>query len=269
MRGPPWGCLMKLIERVLLPGLVAVALVCPLRADNSPASRPAFRHSYALSPHGRVDIENLYGDVCITGWDRDEVRIEAFKNAVDAAPLEDAMIVVDATADRLSVRTRYAGTEPLEPASVEYRIMMPRTADLENAHLVNGALSLSGLAGSVTATSVNGSIKAEALEGSADLATVNGHVAAGFDRVSAAPISLRSVNGPIVLTIPRDSRIQLVARNRSGEIESDLPPPAVQPARHHLETVLGGGGAPILLRNVNGGISVHSVWSRRHERLGL
>lgn len=261
---------MKAIKRILLPGFLAAALVCPLRADNSPASRQAFRHSYALSPHGRVAIENLYGDVRITGWDRDEVRIEAFKSAADTAPLDDAMIVVDATADRLSVRTQYAGTEPREPASVEYRIMMPRTADLENAHLVNGALSLSGLAGSVKATSVNGSITAEGLEGGADLATVNGQVEAGFDRISAAqPISLRSVNGPILLSIPRDSGVQLVAQNRSGEIQTDLPQPAVPPARHHLETGVGGGGAPIVLRNVNGGISIHSVWSRRHERLGL
>lgn len=261
---------MKPIERFFLPGLLAAALVCPLRADNRAASRQEFRSSYALSPHGRVAVENPYGDVRIAGWDRNEVRIEAFKSAPGAGPLEDARIVVEATAERLIVRTRYAGTEPREPASVEYRIMMPRTADLESARLVNGALFLSGLAGSVKATSVNGSLQAEGLEGRADLATVNGRVEAAFNRVGAAqPISLRSVNGPIVLTIPRDSRVQLVAQNRSGEIQNDLPLPSVQLARHLLETVAGGGGAPILLRNVNGGIWIHSVWSRPHERLNL
>jgi hypothetical protein len=32
---------------------------------------------------------------------------------------------------------------------------------------------------------------------------------------------------------------------------------------------LKGGGAQIDLQNVNGGISIHSTWSRRRERPGL
>ena len=233
-------------------------------------SQRAFAQSYAFSPRGRVTIENLYGDVRVTGWDRNEVRIEAIKRADDAGRLDDARIVVDATAERVSVRTLYASAESADPASVEYWITVPRTAELEDVHLVNGALSLSGLAGPVKAVSVNGGIHAEKLEGGADLATVNGPVEAGFDRISASrPISLRSVNGRIQLSIPSGSGAQLVAQNRSGEIESDLGPRARATDRHHLEAVVQGGGAPIRLYNVNGGISIHSTWSRRRERPGL
>jgi DUF4097 and DUF4098 domain-containing protein YvlB len=240
-----------------------------LRADNSPASQ-RFRHSYALAPHGRIRIENRYGNVCITTWDRDEVRIEAVKSAADAARLADANIVVDSTAERLVVRTQYAGAESETPASVEYRITVPRTANLDEIRLTNGALSITGLAGAVKATSVNGSIRAERLEGKADLATVNGQVEAGFERVSAAhPISLRSVNGKIVLSIPTGSGGQLIAQNRSGEIETDVGEPAPQGTRHHLEAMLGSGGPQILLHNVNGGISIHSTWSRRPARPDL
>ena len=61
---------------------VSLASACGqlLLADNTPLSRQQFRRSYALSAHGRIRIENRYGDVCITGWDRDEVRIEAIKS---------------------------------------------------------------------------------------------------------------------------------------------------------------------------------------------
>jgi len=255
---------MKSMTRVIVSGLLALGAAQALEVQQG------FAQSYALSPHGTVAIENLYGDVCVTAWDRPEVRIEAVKSGATAGRLDDARIVVDATAERLSIRTQYAGAEPQEPASVEYRITVPRTADLEDVRLTNGALSISGLAGSVKATSVNGNIKAEKLGGGADLATINGQVDAGFERISASqPISLRSVNGPIVLTIPSGSGAQLVAQNRSGEIQTDLGRPALRARGHRFEAVLGSGGPSIDLRNVNGGISIHSTWSRRRERPAL
>src|SRR5581483_6910489 len=102
---------------------LAVSGAISLRADQT-----SFRRSYAISPHGRIRIENRYGDVCITTWERNEVRIEAVKSATDAGRLADASIVVDSTAEQLVVRTQYAGSESEAPASVEYRITVPRTA---------------------------------------------------------------------------------------------------------------------------------------------
>jgi DUF4097 and DUF4098 domain-containing protein YvlB len=114
---------------------------------------------------------------------------------------------------------------------------------------------------------VNGSIRAEKLEGEADLSTVNGKLEAGFDRISRAhPISLSSVNGSIKLLIPSDSGASLTARNLSGGIESDFGRAQRAEEGHHLRTVVRGGGAPIRLHNVNGGISIHSDWSRKRER---
>src|SRR5207253_8407534 len=120
----------------------------------SSSASQAFRHSYALAPSGRVLIDNPYGDVRISAWDRDEVRIEAVKSAPDARRLDYAQIVVDSSSDRLSVRTQYAGADAEHPASVEYRITVPRTANLDGVKLVNGGLSIRGLVGAVRATSV-------------------------------------------------------------------------------------------------------------------
>ena len=260
---------MKRLTRALVLVVLALAGDASLRADNAP-TREQFHRSYALSPHGRIRIENRYGDVCITAWDRDEVRIEAVKTAADPGRLDDASIVVDSTAERLTVRTQYAGAEPDEPASVEYRITVPRTATLDEVRLTNGALSITGVTGAVKATSVNGNIRAVHLEGKADLATINGQVQAGFNRVSASqPISLRSVNGKIELSIPSGSNAQVIAQNRSGEIQNDFGSAAPQLTGHHLQTVLGSGGPQILLHNITGGISIHSTWSRRHAHPDL
>lgn len=246
---------------VLLSGGTAA-----LSAKVSVASQE-FHQSFALSPCGRVVIDNPYGDVRISAWDRREVRVEATKSAPDSAGLDAARIVVQSTESTLSIRTQYAGLPSDTPASVEYRITVPRTANLDGVHVVNGELSLRGLTGSVTATSINGNIKAEKLEGRADLSTVNGQVEADFNRVNQAQsISLRSVNGPIVLSIPENAEARLIASNRSGGIQTDFAERVLEASAHRFHALLRGGGTEIQLENVNGGISVHSTWRRRPVR---
>src|ERR1019366_3970900 len=162
-----------------------------------------FRASYALASNGRVAIQNLYGDVQITAWDRDEVLLQAIKHSSDAGRLNDARIVVDTSSGMVSIRTLYTGGDTGHPASVEYHIMVPRSANLEDVKLVDGGLSLSGMTGPVKASSVNGSIKAERMEGQVELSTVNGFLDAGFERIGKShPISLSSVNGPIKVSLP-------------------------------------------------------------------
>jgi len=218
----------------------------------------AFRHLYALHQDGRVTIQNLYGNVTITAWDRDAVLVEAIKHSADPRRLEDARIVVEPTADSLSIRTQYAGSDADYPTSVEYRITVPRRVHLENVVLTNGQLSLNGLSGRVKASAVNGDIRALKLGGEVELSTINGRVEADFDRTSPAnPISLSSVNGPINLTIPQGSGASLEARNLSGGIASDIGRVARTEAGHRL--IVKGSGPQIRLHNVNGGISIRST----------
>lgn len=218
----------------------------------------AFRHMYTLHRNARVTIQNLYGNVTITAWDRDAVLVEAVKHSSDPRHLNDARIVVEPTADSLSIRTQYAGSDAEHPTSVEYRITVPRRIHLENVALTNGQLSLDGLAGPVKASSVNGDIHALKLGGQADLSTVNGRVEANFNRTSAAnSISLSSVNGAINLTIPSGSDASLEAQNRSGGIASDIGRACRTDAGHRL--IVRGNGPRIRLHNVNGGISIRST----------
>ncbi len=211
----------------LVKGLFAVVLAMiagdALHANVIGTPHAEFRQAYALAPNGHVLVQNLYGDVSITAWDRDEVLVEAVKRSADPRRLDDARIVVEPSTGALSIHTQYAGADAEHPASVEYRIMVPRSATLEQIKLVNGGLSISGVEGSIKASSVNGSITAEKLAGEADLSTINGRLTAGFNHVSRAkPISLSSVNGPIQLSIPSGSHASLSARNLSGGIASDV-----------------------------------------------
>jgi len=223
------------------------------------ALRADFRRIYALDPNGSVNIQNLYGDVSITAWDRDEVLVEAVKKSSDPKRLDDAQIVVDSSGRELSIRTQYVGAGGDRPASVEYRIMVPRTANLENVKLINGGLAISGVAGSIHASSVNGSIHAEHLEGQAELSTINGQLDAGFNRVgSNSAIMLRSVNGPIRLWIPPGADAVLSARNLSGGIQTQFGRGFRSASGHRLRTTINRGGARIHVDNTNGGIVIRA-----------
>jgi len=251
----------------MLRGLGAFLLAMSagmLHASTIGTPRSEFRASYSLAANGRVVVQNLYGDVEIVAWDRDEVLVMATKHSTDPRRLDDAQVIVDSSSDMVSIHTQYTGADAEHPASVEYHIMVPRRANLEQVRLINGGLSLSGMAGPVKASSVNGSIRANKLEGQAELSTVNGRLEASFHRVSkCAAISLKSVNGPIRVSLPAGAGATVSAQNLSGGIVADFGRPWRASNGHRLEASVNGGGAAIRLQNVNGGISIQSLWSRR------
>ena len=255
---------MTLFERRALILSAAALAACPgLSARVIGPPQVEFRQLYSLNPNGRVLIHNVYGDVSITAWDRDEVLVQAIKKSRDHRRLDDAQIVVDSTDEMLSIRTLYVGADAEHPASVEYHIIVPRSANLENIKLINGALSINGVAGPVKASSVNGSIHAEHIGGQANLSTVNGPLEVAFNQILAAhPIALSSVNGPIRLSIPSDANAVLEARNLSGGIETEFGRAWRESTGQRLRTTVNRGGAQIQLHNVNGGISIHA-WLKR------
>ena len=223
-----------------------------------------FHRSYALEGHGRVVLENLNGDVNITAWDRDEVKVDARKRAHSQERLEDARIVVDAARGAITIRTQYAEQEsPADPAIVDYDVKVPRTARLDQVKLVNGTLAIAGLQGEVRASSVNGGIRTRGLAGDVSLSTVSGRLEAMFDQIPASrSISMSSVSGSIELLLPMDARADLQADTVSGGITSDFGLPIERgrfPGRH-WSAALRGGGARIRVSNVNGPISVTPVW---------
>jgi DUF4097 and DUF4098 domain-containing protein YvlB len=243
--------------RLAIAALAASAIIS---ARTLPVPEVAFRQLYSLGQGGRVAIQNLYGDVTITAWDRDDVLVEAFKRGTGARQLADVRIVVEPGSGTLSIRTIYSDGDSQQPVRVEYRLMVPRSARLEDVRLVNGGLEIRGVDGPVKASAVNGTIRAERLGGAVELSTVNGTVDAGFARLDRRrPILLASVNGAIRLSLPAGAGASVYAHNRSGGIVSTFGKASRGQGGHTLKVELDRGGAPIHLDNVNGGIFICSA----------
>jgi DUF4097 and DUF4098 domain-containing protein YvlB len=243
--------------------LLASALLALAGAISLPATGNFHQESsriYPLSERGQVSLENINGDVHIRGWDRNTVRIEAVKTASRKDLLDEACIAVDATADSIGIRTRLGDSLSTNPGSVEFTVMVPRHARLSEIKAINGAVDIEGVSGEINASSVNGPVRAKGIAGDLRLSTVNGRLEATFERLSdAKTISMKSVNGPISLSIPYDAGAEFNARNVAGGIDNDFGIPVSQDhsAGSQLHGVLKGGGTYIDLHNVNGAIVLH------------
>lgn len=256
-------------------GSLAAFLALAIQAhasDWSGSETEEFHQSYPLSANGRVELQNINGSVEIKAWDRNEVKVDAIKHAGSKERLREATIKVDATSDSLSIRTEYPDHDHTfwndrkhdQPASVEYRLMVPRNARLADIDLVNGDLDIEGVNGQVRVSCVNGRLSARKLGGRAELSTVNGKLEASLDRL-ASPVDVSSVNAPVLLTLPSDAKANLEVSTVSGSISNDFGI-AVANHRwvgHELNGELGGGGPSVRVSNVNGRIEIRHANDNR------
>lgn len=223
-----------------------------------------FHQTYALNPAGSVELRNVNGDVRVTAWDRNEVKVDAVKSAHTKERLDEAQIVVEATGNRVFIKTQYpehdltfSDDNVNNPASVEYTLMVPRGARLNRIELVNGSLEISGVAGEVHASCVNGRLTARDLAGDSKLSSVNSGVEASFTRMPSR-LALKSVNGTVELTVPSDVNAEVTAKTVNGAIDNDfgLHVHHGRYVGHDLRGQIGSGGPHIDLENVNGMIDL-------------
>jgi hypothetical protein len=234
-------------------------------SDHRGALSEEFHQTYPITADGRIELDNINGSVHISGWDRNEVKVDAVKYADTKERLEEAKIEIESGHDYVSIRTRYPdhnnnwdrGSHN-NPASVEYTLTVPRTARLDEIKLINGALDISGVAGEVRASCINGRLEARDLAGRAKLSTINGRMDAHFAQLSGQDIELNSVNGSLELTIPSDSNAEVEASTVSGGISNDfgLHVNHHRFVGHDLRGEIGTGGAHIRLSDVNGRIEI-------------
>ena len=121
-------------------------------SDRRGAFTEEFHQTYALTPDGRVELDNINGAVHISTWDQNEVKVDALKYADSKERLDQAHIDIDSGKDHLSIRTKYPDHDLTfnwgshnNPATVEYTLTVPRGARLDEIKLINGSLDVTGV----------------------------------------------------------------------------------------------------------------------------
>jgi DUF4097 and DUF4098 domain-containing protein YvlB len=203
--------------RVAVAGLLAATTVVSATDRRS--------HTIALPPERGLSVEITVGRIRVHG----EARADALIEIVRTAPTNDALSRIPVSVEEAPGEVRVIGlqadgeTDPAHRTDVTLRV--PRTALLKSLKVMEGAITLSSLAGTVTADVRRGPIEAQELEGSVRLETGIGNITATAARLSPSGLlRLRTFNGNIRLALaesPANARVMALALN--GTIQSQIP----------------------------------------------
>jgi DUF4097 and DUF4098 domain-containing protein YvlB len=217
-----------------------------------------FHRTVPLSATGQVSLSNINGNVTITGWDRNEVQIDAVKKADSQQKLSEAVIEVDASSDSVRIKTKYPEHHNNNPASVTYDLHVPKTVRLDGIDLVNGSLEVSQVSGEISTSLVNGKTTVHDLAGRASLSAVNGTINAYYHSLNGvSEIKLKSVNGAVRLGLPSSPNADVSVSTVNGGITTDFPLQVQGKFMgHHIDGKLGSGGTRIDISSVNGAVHI-------------
>lgn len=264
-----------------LPVVLAAAAVLSLGTDVDT--------TFAVKPGANLQVENFAGEVVLSAWDRNAVRIQAPESGGER-------VVVKPTPRGLSIRT---GSKHMAASSVDLRITVPSWMDLDVSGVqtdvtidgargrvrvatIHGDIAVSGgrgqielnavdqdihladASGVVVSETVNGDLTLQRIESdSVDVSTVNGEIFYEGSLRTRGVYRFTSHNGDIAVAIPMATSATVNVSTFSGEFASDFPVTLQEsrPGRRYCFT-LGKGGARVDLESFQGTIHVFRPGTR-------
>ena len=190
-----------------------------------------------LGKNGTFDLQNLSGNIVVTGGAGNDVRIEATKRvrhpneSEGRALLQSIEVRIEERNGNVEVRTNYPRRN--WSGGVDYTVTVPREANVVlrsvsgdvRVTTLNGELRVESISGNVVATSVRRIRQAKTVSGDLEIAesdgddvvgsTISGNVIARG--VKARAVDLQSVSGDLRMTDVESDRV--FVRSVSGNVE--------------------------------------------------
>lgn len=196
-------------------------------------------------PGGSLSLESLFGDINVTGWARNVIRVRAEHDprlrvtaewrgrelVLDAdspvGPLPvDWNIWVPATMpvnlSAIEGDIRVEGTRaPIEAQSVKGDVRVSGGSGVLDVSSVEGEVQVAGARGAVRAGSVNNAIRLQRLMGEVDAQTVNGDIQ--LSDLDVASIDASTVNGSVWYGGPFRDRARYRFSSHNGTLVVGVP----------------------------------------------
>jgi hypothetical protein len=247
---------MKRRSRQILPLLGAWALLSVATGcANGPTVSGSFDRTFTVSGHTRLEINNVSGEVRITGGADDKIHVHADVHTKGGGRQDSEKRLsaiegnppVEQTAD--GVRIGKSGVR-FDNTHFDYTIEVPRDTEV-SSNVASGNQSVRGVRGPLKIQSVSGSVAVEDIAGEAQLASLSGSISATNigDAVRAS-----SSSGAIVIAGVKDD---VRASSQSGEIK-------ISKVSGRVEAQSSGGAVKvdsvtgdIKMRGVSSGLTLH------------
>jgi hypothetical protein len=222
------------------------------------ASAKDFQKNYVLPSGGHIIIENILGDVKVTGYKGSVIIAVAKKKGIDS----DSVEILDTSfGNRIEIHIRPTQFQPMN-ATVNFEIRVPNSIEYNFARL-------SSFGGNVVVSDVVGRLRAESVRGNVALRDVRGLVSAssfsgnvkiemgeGQDRNN---MSFSSISGNIDISAPSNLDALVEMSSASGILKTDFPL-EIQESRYgpgrSARGRLGKGKQILHIRSVTGRVSL-------------
>jgi DUF4097 and DUF4098 domain-containing protein YvlB len=192
-----------------------------------------------------IDLQGFSGDITVTGWDRDQVKVHAVTMSrlrFDSSP--SRVTLVESPVDGDYDNDEHPGFEISMPRSGRL-LLRTMSGDVEvhdvsdvEAHSVSGDVDVTNVASHAVVESVSGDVKVmhvsggarlNSVSGSIEAKTVTGEVAAQsvsgditLDDVTSAFVRTETVSGDSRFTGPVDPKGRYEFHSHSGDVDVDL-----------------------------------------------
>jgi DUF4097 and DUF4098 domain-containing protein YvlB len=238
-----------------------------------------WKRTYTLAKGGRLEIVSGGGPVNVTSSAGQTVEIHIIRESrasTDEAALQalkEETISEEVAPDRVKVQTTRPRGENSGPfgrrrISTEYRVSIPAGLNVA-IRGENADVSLNDVQGQFTLENTNGGFRVSGLSGSITATTVNGLIDLNIAEVHG-DIKATTVNGPIRIGLPADVNATLDARTVNGNVSVDdaLPFTAAERERLRVSGRFGNGGPTVTLNTTNGPVRISEAGRRGRGRRG-
>ena len=257
----------SLAAAVVLSAAACIMVMDPGRTT-SWQPRGEFRRTVEVAAGGRLSLENGYGNVEVTGWEKDSVEVVA--QGAAAVPGEKRKVraygfwevkpdvEIKQTDGGLTIRTRpFDG--PGDPPAVDYTIRVPKSISLSGIRVGKGNLTISDVFGRLEVSIDKGDLAVSNFSGSVDASVGTGNVDVEvLDIRDDDTITISSREGDIVLRLEPEAGARVEVEAPRGEVRSDFDLGAKTPAPS-VSGRIGSGGATVTMKAADGNIEIRAV----------
>ena len=219
-----------------------------------------------VAANGRLEVDGARnGGISVRGENRSDVLVRACVQAWGSSEQEAKSL---ASSVRVNTGSVIKADGPDENGwSVSYEIRAPRNSNLA-LRAQNGGISVKSIDGDIDVNTVNGGVSIADAAGTVRGKTTNGglNVMLVGNGWKGSGLDLQTTNGGVNLMLPSNFAANVEAGTTNGGFSSDFPGLQVEKQADHrygpqpkkVAASINGGGAPVRVVTMNGGIRISS-----------
>ncbi len=224
----------------------------------------SFLYKYTTESLNTFDLTGVNGNIKVNGVaELDSVQIWGEK-IVESNSREDARahlseleVVTVQEGQNLVTVSEHPTEESTRTYIVNYNIEVPLDWDIVLAN-INGNLELHSLRADKQIILVNGNIEVEDVDDNLQIQLTNGNVTGSVSDITEGMVNINLTNGTMTLGLAKESSSKFSASVVNGSVSvQNLPLTNLQTGDTFVSGVLGNGTGDIILKSVNGNITVN------------